>query len=626
MEEKKFDLNTVIGFVLIFGIFAWMFYVNKPTPEEIEAEKAKQEQVEAEQKTEESKTTEFIKESEAIVANPQDSLALVAAKSQLGAFAYAASLPSAKENVTKIENEVLSLKINNRGGYIEEALLKNFKTYDSVPLYLIKDGKNASFNINFGTTDNRILNTKDLFFEPTVTKNGDNTVLSMKLKVSESKFLEYRYELKPNDYMLDFSIKSQGLQQVINSSQAINLDWKLQAIRQAKSASYENRYTDIHYEYDGGKDDFTGQGEFDEDQEEQVSWIGFKQHFFTSILLSDTPFKTATLASKNIANTSELDDKDIKVTKEFAASLPLELKGGELDYNMNWYYGPTDYKILSSYDRNLDEIVPLGWGIFGVINRYIFIPFFGFLSGFLPYGIAIVVMTIVVRIVLSPVTYKSYVSQAKMKILKPEIAEISEKYKDNAMKKQQETMALYSKAGASPMSGCLPALMQIPVFYALFNFFPSAFDLRQKSFLWADDLSSYDTIAKLPFEIPFYGDHISLFPILASIAIFIYMMMTTGQTMQQQQPGMPNMKFIMYLSPLMMLVFFNNYASGLSLYYFISNLITIGIMLVIKNVIIDEDKIHAKIQENKKKPKKQGKFQKKMKELMEQAEQQKAKK
>lgn len=209
-----------------------------------------------------------------------------------------------------------------------------------------------------------------------------------------------------------------------------------------------------------------------------------------------------------------------------------------------------------------------------------------------------------------------------MKVLRPEITEINEKHKDNAMKRQQETMALYGKAGVNPMSGCLPAVMQIPVFYALFNFFPSAFQLRQKSFLWADDLSSYDTIAELPFTIPFYGDHISLFPILASVAIFIYMMMTTGQTMQTQQPGMPNMKFIMYLSPLMMLFFFNNYASGLSLYYFISNLITIGIMLVIKNVIIDEDKIHAKIQENKKKPKKQGKFQKKMKELMEQAEQQ----
>ncbi|MBQ4820234.1 membrane protein insertase YidC [Aquimarina sp. MMG016] len=623
MEEKKFDLNSIIGYALIFGIILWIFYLNQPTPEEIEAEKAKKEQVEAEKNTEkDNKTADFVAENQAIVANPGDSLALANAKSQLGAFAYSASLPSAKDEFTKIENEVLSLKINNRGGYISEALLKNFKTYDSVPVYLIKDGKNASFNLHFGTTDNRILNTKDLFFEPTISKSGENTILSMKLKVSDTKFLEYRYELKPNDYMLDFTIRSQGLQQVINSSQEINLDWKLQAIRHAKSATYENRYTDIHYEYEGDKDDFTGQGEFSDDKEEDVSWVGFKQHFFTSILLTDTPFKTASFASKNIAGHTELDDKDIKVTKEFSASMPLELQGGELNYAMDWYYGPTDYKILNSYKRNLDEIVPLGWGIFGVINRYLFIPFFAFLSSFLPYGIAIVVMTIIVRIVLSPVTYKSYLSQAKMKVLRPEITEINEKYKDNAMKKQQETMALYGKAGVNPMSGCLPALMQIPVFYALFNFFPSAFQLRQKSFLWADDLSSYDTIAKLPFEIPFYGDHISLFPILASIAIFIYMMMTTGQTMQTQQPGMPNMKFIMYLSPLMMLVFFNNYASGLSLYYFISNLITIGIMLVIKNVIIDEDKIHAKIQENKKKPKKQGKFQKKMKELMEQAEQQ----
>ncbi len=626
MEEKKFDLNSIIGFALIFGIVAFMFYKNQPTPEEIEAqEKAKQEHVEAQEKTKDTNTntTNFVTKTEAIVANPQDSVAIAGAKSQLGAFAYSASLPSAQENITKIENEVLSLKINNRGGYISEALLKNFKTYDSIPVYLIKDGKNASFNLNFGTTDNRILNTKDLFFEPTVTKNGENTVLSMRLKVSDSKFLEYRYELKPNDYMLDFTIRSEGLQQVINSSQAINLNWQLQGMRHAKSATYENRYTEVLYEYDGDKDDYLGQGEFADDEEENVSWIAFKQHFFTSVLLTDTPFKKANFASKNIANSSELDDKDIKVTKEFAATMPLELSGGELNYNMDWYYGPTDYRILNSYERNLDEIVPLGWGIFGVINRYLFIPFFGFLSGFLPYGVAIIVMTIIVRIILSPVTYKSYLSQAKMKVLRPEITEINEKHKDNAMKKQQETMALYGKAGVNPMSGCLPALMQIPVFYALFNFFPSAFQLRQKSFLWADDLSSYDKIAQLPFEIPFYGDHISLFPILASVAIFIYMTMTTGQTMQTQQPGMPNMKFIMYLSPVMMLFFFNNYASGLSLYYFISNLITIGIMLVIKNVIIDEDKIHAKIQENKKKPKKQGKFQKKMKELMEQAEQQK---
>jgi YidC/Oxa1 family membrane protein insertase len=332
------------------------------------------------------------------------------------------------------------------------------------------------------------------------------------------------------------------------------------------------------------------------------------------------------LKSSNLIKDEEIDTV---YTKSFVAKLPLELTDGELNKTMDLYFGPTDYKILNAYNRNLDEVVPLGWGIFGWINRYVFIPTFSFLSGFLPYGFAIIVMTILVRIVMSPVTYKSYVSQAKMKVLKPEIAEITEKYKDNAMKKQQETMALYSKAGASPMAGCLPALVQLPVFYALFQFFPSAFDLRQKSFLWAEDLSSYDTIAELPFHIPFYGDHVSLFPILASVAIFFYMQMTTGQQMASQptQEGMPDMskmmKYMMYFSPLMMLFFFNNYASGLSLYYFVSNLITIGIMLVIKNYIIDEDKIHAKIQENKKKPKKQNKFQQKMKDMMEQAEKQK---
>jgi YidC/Oxa1 family membrane protein insertase len=278
-----------------------------------------------------------------------------------------------------------------------------------------------------------------------------------------------------------------------------------------------------------------------------------------------------------------------------------------------------DYK-----DLGLADSIPFGWGIFGWINRYIFTPFYTFLSSFLPYGIAIIIMTIVVRLALSPVTYKSYLSQAKMKVLKPEISEINEKYKDNAMKKQQETMKVYNKAGVSPMSGCVPALLQLPIFYSLFMFFPTSFALRQKPFLWAEDLSSYDTIFELPFTIPFYGDHVSLFPILASVAIFFYMQMTTGQSMQmQQQPGMPNMKFIMYLSPIMMLFFFNNYASGLSLYYFISNLITIFIMLAIKNYILDEDKIHAQIQENKKKPKKENKFQRKMREMMEQAEEQK---
>ena len=626
MEEKKFDLNTVIGFVLIFGIMIYMLYVNKPSEEEIEAEKAKQELVEKTATEKEKEVPSVVENKESIAAQPQDSLGMVKVKEKLGAFAYSATLPSAKETFTTIENELLSLTINNKGGYIHNAILKNFKTYDSVPVYLIREGENARFNLTLNTTDNRILQTESLFFEPSLSKNGDNQVLSMKLKVSDNEYLEYRYEIKPNDYMLDFSIKSQGLDNVLVSNQPVQLNWDLQAIRHAKSASYENRYTDIHYEFEDGKDDFTGQSSFDDDEEADISWVGFKQHFFVSILLTDTPFESAKFTSKNIAADTEEDDKDIKILKEFSATLPLAIKGGNLNYTMNWYYGPTDYRILNDYDRNLDEIVPLGWGIFGVINKYVFIPLFTFLSSFISsYGLVIILMTVLIKILLSPVQYKQYLSQAKMKVLRPEIAEINEKHKDNAMKKQQETMALYSKAGASPMAGCIPSLIQLPLLYALFSFFPSAFDLRQKSFLWADDLSSYDTIAKLPFEIPFYGDHVSLFPILASIAIFIYMMMTTGQTMQTQQPGMPNMKFIMYLSPLMMLFFFNNYASGLSLYYFVSNLITIGIMLVIKNFIIDDEKIHAKIEANKKKPKKQGKFQKKMKELMEQAEQQKAK-
>ena len=310
--------------------------------------------------------------------------------------------------------------------------------------------------------------------------------------------------------------------------------------------------------------------------------------------------------------------------------MPLEFKNGGLNYDMNMYYGPTDYKTLSAYDKNLDEIVSLGWGIFGWINMFVFIPLFGLLSGFMPYGVAIIIFTIIIKIAMSPITYKSFLSQAKMKVLKPEIAELGEKFKDNPMKKQQETMALYSKAGVNPMAGCIPALIQLPFMYASFQFFPSAFDLRQKSFLWADDLSSYDSIYKLPFNIPFYGDHVSLFPILAAIAIFFYMKMTTGdQAMQApQQEGMPDMgkimKIMIYLSPIMMLIFFNNYGSGLSLYNFISNLITIEIMLVIKNYVVDEKKIHAQIQVNKTKPKTESKFQKKMREIMEQQEAQKA--
>lgn len=627
MEEKKFDLNTIIGFLLIGGILLFMLWQNQPTPEELEAQKLAKEK--SEQLEDDNKTSEVKNQKDITLENASnqiglnktsDSIGIAKLQNILGSFAYSGTLPSAKNATTIIENEVLKLTVSNKGGYIVEAELKDQTIYDGTPVFLIKDG-NSSLNLQF-SSENRLLNSQDLYFEPSLSYNGSNQVLSMKLKTSANNFIEYRYELNPTDYMLGFSIKTQGLENIINTTQPIYLDWNFIGYRQAKSISYENRYSRLTYEYENGdKHSKLSPASDDNELEKNVTWMNFRQHFFSSMLLTDTAFKEVALSSIDLVKDEEVDTL---YTKKYGARMLLEPKAGGLSYSMNMYYGPTDYQIFKSYDRNLDEAMPLGWGIFGFLNKYLIIPLFGFLSGFLPAGIAIIMLTVLIKLALSPVQYKQYLSQAKLKVLKPELDEIKEKFKGNKMKIQQETMKLQTVAGASPLKGCLPALLQIPVFYALFTFFPTAFDLRQKSFLWADDLSSFDVIAELPFYIPFYGDHVSLFPILASIAIFIYMMMTTGQSMQQQE-GMPNMKFIMYLSPLMMLVFFNNYASGLSLYYFVSNMITIGIMLVIKNFIIDDDKIHAKIQENKKKPKKQNKFQKKMAEMMEQAEAQKKK-
>lgn len=626
MEEKKIDINSIIGFVLIFGILVYMMYTNKPTEEEQAAqEQAKQEQVEAEKKDTEKEDVAVTTEEDFSVSAVTDSTQLVALNNKLGAFAYSSTLPSANNEETLVENNVLALKFSNKGGYISEIKLKKFVDFDSVPIYIVKDG-NTDFNINFGTTDSRILNTKDLYFQPTITKNGENTVVSMKLKVSPEKYLEYRYEIKPDDYMMDFTIQSKGLNNVINSSQEVNLDWKLDTYRHDQSITYENRYTRLTYQHEDSKIDKLAQAGEDDETVVDVKWLSYRQHFFSSILVSKEPLKSVRITSRDIVAN---EDIDTVFTKQFTTKLPLTFQAGEINQPMQFYFGPTDSKILKKYEDNLDESIPFGWGIFGWINKALFIPLFGFLSGFLPYGIAIIVMTILIKLLMSFVQYKQFLSQAKLKVLKPELDAIKEKYKDNKMKAQQETMALQNKAGASPLSGCLPGLIQLPVFYALFMFFPTAFDLRQKSFLWADDLSSYDAVATLPFKIPFYGDHVSLFPILAALAIFFYMKMTTGQQMASQptQEGMPDMakmmKVMIYLSPLMMLFFFNNYASGLSLYYFISNAISIGIMLVIKNYILDEDKIHAQIQVNKKKPKKQNRFQKKMEQMMEQAEQQK---
>ena len=617
MEQKKFDINSFIGMILLGGIL--LYWINTNKPDETIETSIKTEQVVASSKKSTESSNLFFE---------NDSLKKAAISNALGAFAQSAI--NGSEGTSVLENELVKLTIHNKGGQIIEAQIKNYKTYDSLPLYMVKD-KNASFNINFGTTDNRILNTKDLFFEPTTFKNGENTVVSMKLKVSDDKFLEYRYEIKPNEYRVGFAIRSQGLSNIINASNPINLNWSLDGFRHEKSLKTENTMYSYYYFKSEDEVDYLNAGK--SDLVNDVDWVAYKQHFFTSNLLTDTPFNNATITTTDLVKNEEIDTV---FTKRFELKTPLALSNGELNYNMKWFYGPSDYNLLKTFEgTDLDQTADLGWGIFGFLNRTVFYPVFNFLKGFLSnFGLIIILMTIVVRIIMSPLVYKSYLSSAKMKVIRPELNALNEKYpgKENAMKRQQETMAIQRKAGVSMLSGCIPALLQMPVFFALFKFFPTNLSIRQESFLWAPDLSSYDTIFTLPFRIPFYGDHVSLFPILASIAIFFYMKMNQSQQANMQAPtqeGMPDMgkmmKYMIYFSPIMMLFFFNNYASSLSLYYFISNLLTIVIMLVIKNYVIDEDKIHAQIEENKKRPEKaKSKFRQKIDAAMKLAQEQQA--
>ena len=605
MEEKRFDPYQFIGFVLIAMILTWMLYVNRPE--------------EGASPVAEPQKTEAASEQKKVAPPLQlnDSLQKVNLQSTFGIFSNWMTDQGA--STQRLENNDLLLEVNPKGGLLTLVQLKEYTDYLDQPLELVKEGNNA-FNVQFTTKDGRRLNTKDFYFSPQLSTDNGKQVLSLKAAVAPNQYLEFVYAIDTDNFLVDFSVQSTGIATLLDSSEPAILSWETSAYRNSKSIDYEGRYTELTYGYEEDKVDYLSLAGSDEESPEAVRWISFRQHFFSAILVPSKPIDRLTVTSDNLADDESLDEV---FTKKFGVLIPLNYQSGEFSSQFEYYFGVTDYETLKSYDRDLESSIPLGWGIFGWLNRFIFLPLFGFLSSFLPHGIAIVLMTIIVRLAMSPVTYKSYVSQIKMKVLRPEIEELNKKYKDNAVKRQQETMSLYNRAGANPMAGCIPALLQLPVFYALFTFFPVAFELRKKSFLWADDLSSYDSILDLGFSIPFYGDHVSLFPILASIAIFFYTQMTTGQQAMPQQPGMPNMKIIMYLMPLMMLFFFNNYASGLSLYYFVSNLLTIFLMLVIKNYIIDDKKIHAKIEENKKKPKKAGGFSARLQKAMEEAEKQK---
>ncbi len=590
MEQNKFDPLQFIGFLLISAILMFWFYDNQSSMIE------NQQMSEAENLVEE--TTENIINDDNLSSN---NLKID---------------QRFEEEIISLENENILFEISTGGGEINKILLKNFSNYNDEPLFLVNDNKSIfSYNIPIGR--NSVINSADLNYTYRIIKPDSEVVLTG--IIDEQRSLDLTFKLQDNSRIVDFDIKLNDSNRS-NNYDNVELIWGRDSFRNSKSIDYENRYTALAYGFEENKDSYLSIAGSTNKNINNVNWISFREHFFSSILILNDQVNDVDISSEDLASNETLDNK---FTKRFLANVPLNLNSDEsLSFSM--YYGPTDYETLKEYNLNLENSVQIGWGIFGWLNRFIFFPLFSFLTNYFSFGLSIILMTIIVKVAIAPLTYKSYESQVKMRVLKPELEVINEKFKDDPMKKQQETMNLYTKSGANPMSGCLPAFLQMPIFFALFVFFPAAFSLRGKSFLWADDLSSYDSILDLGFYIPLYGDHISLFPILASIAIFFYTKMTTGQQMMPaSQTGGVNMKVIMYMMPIMMLFFFNNYASGLSLYYFISNLLTIVLMIVIKNFIIDDNKILTQIEENKKKPLKVGGFRARLQKALEEAEKQK---
>ena len=588
MEENKFDPLQFIGFLLISGILMFWFYDNQSNMIDSQKEIVDESQI------------EVVEEPSSIVDSAYDEYQ---------------DNDEFNEEILILENSNIMLEVSTKGAEIKKLLLKDFNNYNDDPLFLInKNNSIFSFNIPIGRNSN--INSQDLNYTAEII--DENSFIRLKAQIDPRIELELSFSLAENSSIVDFELDI--IDNTNSNYENVELIWGRDSFRNSKSIDYENRYTALSYGFEKNKDSYLSVAGSKNKIIDNVNWVSFREHFFSSILILNSESNQVKISSEDLSGNDALDKK---FTKRFLANIPLNLNSNnQLSFSM--YFGPTDYETLKEYNLNLENSVPIGWGIFGWLNRFIFFPLFSFLTNYFSFGISIILMTIIVKVAISPLTYKSYLSQIKMKMLKPELEVINEKFKDDPMKKQQETMNLYTKSGANPMSGCLPALLQMPIFFALFTFFPVAFSLRQKSFLWADDLSSYDSILDLGFYIPLYGDHISLFPILASVAIFFYTKMTTGQQMMSpSQTGGVNMKVIMYMMPLMMLFFFNNYASGLSLYYFISNVLTIILMLVIKNFIIDDQKVLSEIEENKKKPLKVGGFRARLQKALEEAEKQK---
>lgn len=630
------DKKTGIGFFLIAVIVIGFTWLNKPSEEQQAKQKRYNDSIALVQKqqaelakTDSAKYASEQKKDSAI--NNSDTTQSVVNGDQYGAFAVAAT---GAEKITTVETEFLELKISNKGGRIASVNLKKYKTSDSLPVILF-DNNISSFNYVIPTNNNRVVNTETLYFEQVggVEKvaNGDQKV-TMRLKTSNADaYVDFIYTIPQKSYMVGYTVQAHNMQTVMPyAANSLELQWKSKILQQEKGRKFEERYSELFYRYTSGDDEHLNAAKDDNKEiSNKIQWIAFKNQFFSSILIADDYMGSAVLNSK----TEPLATS--KFIKEYSADINIPFDpSGSLSTGFKFYFGPNQYKILNSFDKGVDKdkklklttLIPLGWGIFGWINKYAIIPMFNFFSRFLAsYGLIILIMTFIIKMVLFPLTYKSYLSSAKMRVLKPEIDEINARIPaDKAMDRQKATMELYNKVGVSPMSGCLPMLLQMPILFAMFSFFPSSFELRQQSFLWANDLSSYDSILSWHNSIPLIGTHLSLFTILMTITSIISTRLNTAATPQSSdQPGAGMMKWMMYLMPVMFFFMFNDYASGLSYYYFISSLITIIQTYAIRAFVDDEKllaELHAK--RNSKSPKKKSGFMERLEKM--QREQQKA--
>ncbi|NHQ66897.1 membrane protein insertase YidC [Elizabethkingia miricola] len=512
----------------------------------------------------------------------------------------------------QLKNDLLTVDFTTLGGQISTVRLNKFNAFDEKtkdkPLLLFANN-NADYGFQFKDKSGKVINTKDLVFNATANGNA----ITMQANVGTAT-IQFVYTLL-DKYTVDFKVRTQGLSQLVSDNKA-EFVWNYNVREAEKGRSQEQTHTEFVYAFNNYKSyDYDSRGDMDETKE-NLNWIGVKQQFFSAVIEAQNGFKN----SKGNQETIEKGE----YLKKFNYNGQVDLAANELNQDFKWYFMPLDLNLLKSYDKNFDEILPFGWSFIGSLNRWFFIPVYNLLSSWgIAAGWVIFLMTIAVKIILSPIMYKQHKLSAMMRVIRPEIEEAQEKYKNaDPMKKQQATMEVYRKAGVNQFAGCLPGLVQIPIFYALFRFFPNMLDLRGKSFWFANDLTAYDDLIKLPFNVPFLGEHLSVFALACTIVILIYTVMTAGNMQQPTQEGMPNMKPLMYIFPVTFLFFLNSAASGLSWYYFVSNAINIVIILVIKYFILDEKRIHAQIQENKAKPKKEGRFQARMREMMEKAQDQ----